>query len=627
MEPITAGFPAELTKAINQARAEEFVLEFISRCKPQRNQRLPIWDEMLENRLVTPRSYRYPSGDMTTFGVAGTPSYTRRRSLLKNPESHQIVETLKAKTAGLLLGDAGFVQALPVGREDWDGAETVSHLEEVSFTRPGNFRPMFEWFDDILTFGNGYIECGWELEYDTVLQRFAVRNSAGEVASRYGYAKRKVKDCMYLRTRDPYDIFRDPSASNFRDSLGVVIRGRVTAQQARDATLRDHRQWDKEEVEQAIKIGTRDFKAGWDENLKRNDMHMPPDDYGMMTCFEFWGTVPWKPDPEDGGEFYADGVRRRCITILNGRCVYDGPIQLLGGKIPIVEGVMNPLAGRPWGFTPLEAIRFIQDHQDTMLMLLQDAAIEAVRGGWLIQTGSNLNPQALERRRIGQSFQTTGNPETVMAPIPLNTNGYLQAAMAYDGGTNMMRQATGVSDVVQGIQTGGRRTAAEATELFRSAIGRADLMARVLETDALPILGGLVLDRWQQFIPDEGQLMRRVGEKQPFHVTFFDIDGDYDLEFVGSRQAMSRPQRALALKECIQTLISNPYIAAHVNWGALIGQYFEEGLQRRDFEKFMASEGEAVDQLRVLGLMNPGSGQPSPPRNGPPEAPGLSAAA
>ena len=69
MEPIMAGFPGILTEMINKARAEEFVREFLERSNVQKQNRIPIWDEMLENRMVTPRSYRQQSGSMTDFGT------------------------------------------------------------------------------------------------------------------------------------------------------------------------------------------------------------------------------------------------------------------------------------------------------------------------------------------------------------------------------------------------------------------------------------------------------------------------------------------------------------------------------------------------------------------------------
>lgn len=614
-EPIHNVGPEIIIRELaEKAAAEEHVLGFLAHADELRQERLPIVDEMEQNFFVSPPYSGSPLYASDLSPRFAQPQRSFRRSFVKDPESHQIGSTLTAQLVGSLMPDTDYITAEPTGREDAGGAATVSNLIASALGLPGSFRANFEHLQDSVLIGNGYLHCGWELLQDMVLRRQPFRDEFGNSGSRFDYGKATIRDNIFFRSLPFRDTFRDPSARIFGDSEGFAYRFRLTSDAAMElAEPRPNAPngfWDREEVEAAIENQSRKEEHMFQDPTRQQFYRDLPSQYGQLPGFIFYGRVPFKP-MED--EMFADAIRRRLIIIWGGRVVLNRPNPILGGPIPVIESVPNPVTSRPHGLAPLEVIRFIQDSADVLRGLIQDASIEAARGTLLVGQGAGISPEELRRRKVGDVLKIL-DPK-MLSVLPLQTNGLFQAAGELLNSKSVMRQATGADDTIQGIKSRGKQSATQFAGLLQSSLSKVSMMAQMIERDSFPALGQLILSLYQQFIPDQGMLVKRVGERRSFRVNLFDIDGKFDLTFSGSQRAISARDKNLQLKDIIQTLANNPFIASRVEWPKLIALWLEEGAKRKDFEEFIASPERAERQLQQMNLLGAGG---STPTSGPP---------
>jgi hypothetical protein len=102
----------------------------------------------------------------------------------------------------------------------------------------------------------------------------------------------------------------------------------------------------------------------------------------------------------------------------------------------------------------------------------------------------------------------------------------------------------------QGAITGqaglfNRASAAEYQGTVAGAMDRPEWMAQLLEKDSLPRLGKGMLRFYQMFLSSSEGLAKRTGE-QPEPVRIEDIHGDFDIDFIGTRNNQSLQSRLAA---------------------------------------------------------------------------------
>src|SRR3989304_1705952 len=129
----TVSAPAivRIRAAIEREGQKRFLLDFLERSAREREPHVDTWNEIWDNYLVV------PTGTTSTAQWHGTslwPAFpnTRsagvERSVLKDPETHQIVESLAAQSLALLFSSRDYIQATPVGADDPDKARLISRL-------------------------------------------------------------------------------------------------------------------------------------------------------------------------------------------------------------------------------------------------------------------------------------------------------------------------------------------------------------------------------------------------------------------------------------------------------------------------------------------------------------------
>ena len=101
-----------------------------------------LWREMWDNFLVN-----LTGGGLPSWIEMGPPADARwlhvprrrGRAHLKDPESHQIIETMAAQGMAILLGQPEYIGTVPIGYDDYDKARLVSRLIQSQLEMPNSY--------------------------------------------------------------------------------------------------------------------------------------------------------------------------------------------------------------------------------------------------------------------------------------------------------------------------------------------------------------------------------------------------------------------------------------------------------------------------------------------------------
>lgn len=566
-----------MPRSDSDARAFDFVMGFVANSKKFKSQHIDRWQEVLANYIVTPQDFA--SSSVTTPYDKGhrRQIHQSRGVVLKDAETHKAIMTYASRLVLTLLGDnrGEYVQATPSGWEDAPGkSPTVTRLMRYTFALPGIFRTMVEAIVDMLLFGTAIVEIGWKYQEREQLVR-SVTSLDGVIVDDVSRQRIVAYDDPVMTVVDNQDFFPDPGEYRIENMAGVVKKFKINALRARE--MAEAEIYDKSAVEQAIaQIGRMSDpnspSDGVDENF-REGIDLPDDrdtldDFTPMIGFEYWGEVPWEDNR---------GSSRRVITLLHGVVVRDDPYPLADPDLPFRALTINPVCGRFYGVSPAEVIRWDQSLQDAIKILLAEAIIRSVHPPMIYDVDSEIDLNKLRRFSPDVPIGVRGGTAGVgTLGYDANVfNGFTQAQALKQS----MQEASGALSVLQGQGLpNSRSSATEAGFTQQQAISRPELAAVLLERDAMPAIARSFLRRHQQFLEDDEALALRVG-KIPQPVWLGDIMGDFDIQFSGSRLAMSRQEKLQAYDRLVAFTSAIPQAGAMVPWVQLLGSIIGDVLE------------------------------------------------
>jgi hypothetical protein len=596
MDPQSTATAPAVREGNETQRQDEtrFVLDFVEQSARARNPYMPTWEEILNNYLVVP--YGADDRSFYTASVAGSATHTLRRdrrARLKDPETHQIVETITSQAIDLLLGQREYIAAIPTATGSYDRARLIGNVLMAFFEQPGIWTTHYQLFKDAFLFGTAILEIGWEsrarLQY--------VRGSKEPERVIY-------RDQPLHRPVDIWKFYPDPSGTSIqRDMIGCAKEFEITIQEARrlaePSEDGEPGVYDKDDVEAAILA----YRERCEDQRKRfpSISRQMPERFQTMKGLEYWGESPEKA---------SDGMSNRVITLLNGVRVRSRGNVYWDGNIPFKEIVVNPIAGRFWGLSPAEVIRYLQDSADNMLMVLNDAADLAVRGPLLVGAAFGGNPDQLRDRMLGDIINCT-DPKMV-GTVPVDLNALQFAALDYMRRKQSMREATGATDTPQAIGGGGQggvdKTATEASLLYQAASRRVIQMVLPIEKDAYPWIGKTTHSRMRQFIDADTIVATLGGQAQ--EIPFAEIDNDADVRFVGSRHAGSKFQKAVQNRQMAEVLGSDRGERLALLAPEVLVRWFRDGMEIPDAEAIVERMTDRALALKRLSIMSQGQGGP-----------------
>jgi len=556
-----------------------FIMNVVRAAELARDDFLPRWRESWANYLVLPNHEqdRYGRTDnplARNLGIGQSTGQRFGRAVLKDPESHQIVESLLAETMTQLFPDDGFVRARPTGGEDVELAEGANVIIEQTLGSPRHKRITYQWVKDAFITGTGVIFGDWEFEMDFEIVR-TISEVSGFTISDFTRALTVIKDNVRLDNVDLSDFYPVPGADNFDDLKGAVRRveldGRELIRQAEDADEADG--WDLPVLQDAVEAGfsgsseesPEDFKWYMNEDIDDEPMA----DFKPLIGFEYWGEAPWAGDDEDPIE---DGSRRRRVLIINGMEVRHQDWPLKRARLPFFDITINPMTGRLYGLSPLEVIRFDQDFADVLKQMLAVAVVKSVNPPHIANVHQGVNMAKLKAFRGDVPITVEGDVRTAIAQVP-----YLppiqQAQDVYQNMiTPQMQKGAGAKGVVQGDSLGSKRfSASEAQTQSRGQFARPNMIAQLIEGSSLPPLGAFIMD--QNALNVETNESLRVMYGEDFPTTLQAMQSKFDIRFLGARREHDKLSKAAAMERFLSVVAQVPEIRAQVPWKEFIKLY------------------------------------------------------
>ena len=610
-------FKEELKKLKPLDDQADFVMSVVDDSREKRRDLEPIWEETELSYLVRPFN-EDGSGTSDPLDMSLTSTFSsrgRRPIFLKDPETHQQMNSIIAKIVLKLFPDDRFVGAKGVGFEDiWKGL-TVANLLTYVHRLPTHFLAMYEWVLGASVFGTGILEAYWLYREEMRNMRSVEMDEFGEEISTSTPFVVPVYDDVRYDTVDVRDFFNDPGAIRMCDASYAVKRFKITGLDAlrkAEAGI-----FDKEAVEDAVERGGGDADESQDKPSEdptmlshRRESHA---DLKQMTGFEFYGETPFKTEKQDN--LLEPGVKRRRITVINGITVRS---RAWNRRLPFFDLRLTPRLNSFWGIAPAEIIRYDQDFADTVKSLLATAAVRLTHPPMIYNKYGDVDLPKLRRWQpdvpVGADLRQVSTP---IYTVPYDPQ-LGPAFQVYGGNKQQMREATGDTDFNQGLGLGTKRfSATESLQTAEQAAARPEMFALVVERGPLPELGKFTLELCQEYLDTAG-LRARIGDTEA-RANLADILADYDIEYVGSRQE-SRSQSLQSLRE-IASAAANPIVSQLIPWIPLLQKYFRR-LGQDDIAAMVGNQelttiNILLNQMAAGGSASFGNGNGTTPANEP----------
>ena len=599
-----------------------FVLTVVRQAEMARDDYLPRWEENWTNYLVMPRGEVRLSG-RTDDPLSRANMFPRRagHAQLKDPESHQIVESLLAETMTQLFPEDGYVKARPTGGEDYRLAQGTNRIIEHALGIPRHQRILYQWLKDAFVVGTGIAFGDWDFEEDFEIVR-TISEVAGFSVSTFARVLTTIRDDVRLDNVDATDFYPVPGADNFDDLKGAARRvelfGPELMREIEDAD-EAHGWRPDDEVQEAIDLGFEGIENTQEAvrvGLDRDESDAPMSDFDPVVGYEYWGEVPWAGTDDDPIE---NGSRRRRLLVLNGKLVREQDWPLKRGRLPFFDITINPISGRLWGLSPLEVIRFDQDFADVLKQMLAKAVVKSVNPPHVINVHQGVSPAKVAAFREDVPITVEGDVRTAFAQAPYAPP-IQQAEAIYSGIVKpQMREAAGSQGGVQGQGIGTKRfSASEAQNVFRSQFARPNMIAQFIEKVSLPPLGAFILDQYALNIEDNATLRARFGED--FEVDLAELQKKHNVRFVGGRREHDRLSKASAMERALAVIQQIPEIRAQIPWQEFLKLYMK-AIDLPELVALVGADETLSNNAQLMAVLNQFSdggrtGASNPPRGG-----------
>jgi len=526
-----------------------FVMSFVAASDTYRKQFVEKWQEVVSNFIVDGAQTHNTGGEISPYSRTKVYRSPKNRIFLRDPETHKLVMTYAAKLARTIFGNkqGEFVQAQPVGYEDVSKSQVVTRLLRYDFALPGHFRTFVEGLVDMILFGTSVVECYWKFEEQDVVVRHVTSDGVTELNST-SRAKVTTYDDVCLRNVDVLDFYPDPARYRIEEMGGCAKKFKMNGFEARRKA--DSGYYSKSGVDAAlgsaiksVEMKEQSFRFGLDQPAQAD----PIPDFKEMTGYEYWGNIPVEADVRDDetGKVITRGV----ITVLNTQRVRAKEWPLTDPRLPFFTLIINPVQGRFYGISPAEVVRFDQSFADAIKILLAEAIVRQVHPPIAYDSDADFDVAKLREWKADLPIPVRGGPASI-GTLRYDAN-IANGFSLLKGLKQEIQGGSGALGSIQGENGPDRESASVGIQRYQMALDRPELAGMVLESECLPPIAKAMLMRNQQFLEDTDDLKQRVGEiPDPFWIG--DILGEFDIRFVGSRNAMSNQEKLASLQTLAQ---------------------------------------------------------------------------
>ena len=559
----------------HRAEALKFVLSHINAWEQLRRSFYePIWDEMIENYFVIPFSQGrsrdtrdpYDQRSKRTFG---------EEFILKSPESRKAVDTYSAWMMNNAFPRGNeYIAAERVGPESALEADTMTRLIKHALTREGQRRAIQVAIQEAAYLGTSILKLSWRFEerprnfrdledYDqeTGLPIFGDQIEADA----------HIDDPQFDNI-DPMDFYPFVGKHSLNRMPGAAHRFEMTGFEA--LKLAEDGVYEKKQLDKAIAGKTAGGGGGGQRkrdkaNLKQGQVPDPTYEthpaFIELEGFEYNGEVPWKPKDADH--------RWRTITIIEGVVVRDIPWQGDIFRIPYFDITVRPMAGRLYGASIIESVRYIQSYLDFNLTQGAKVIRRMVDPPIIFNARDRfLDPSRLELWEGPIASDDPKSVSTIDYAPPINISFAQQQQLQ-----QMFQDHTGVGEGMSSSVVPNRISQFQAQQTFQAIFNRPEADLRYVEEECLPAMGrgiaGLYISEFKQAEDPDFEIDKRIGDATDA-ASIEEINSDWDIRFIGSRKQKTEQEKFQGMMGLIQ-MAGVPQIQAGIPWKPILAQLLE----------------------------------------------------
>ena len=587
------------------AEDREWMLHFLDESDKLKGEWQSDDREVIRNWMVLPNQSYSPYGRTNITGRSNL-SRIKSKPILKDPETHQVIETWRAKILLTTIGQEGFVQSKPTGREDAGSSMIMNKLMQRTFRQPGNFRELYVSVGDCLLQGATVIAPRWKYQTGKTIRRVRdVDIETGAPFWRLIEFEGPTRDDPHYMAVPLDDWFPQPGADTVEKMYFGATRFFLPEHEVeRQAEALG---WNMEAVRRALHEGAGEDRESADDTglsgLSLPNVRNIPESYKTVVGYDGWGETPY---------LKSDKQRRRRIVMLNGHVVASEPSPIaFSRRVPWCDLVVNPINGSWRGLSPGIIMRYSQDLADAVLTCLAMGVQRRVDPPVLYDGNDyNLDLDKLKAWR-GPIKASSVNAVKEIQYDPHLGDGlqFLQLMK------QIQREGTGATGSIQGLGFGTKRMTAQESRLtFGQAVDRPEMAAVFFEQEHWPSLAMHTAELLQQFVVTPDDIARRVGAIDSQMLQTFTpeiLDGHWDFEFVGSRSIESKEVQLQFLERSMQVAASVPGLAPMYPWVPALIKWMQLA-DLRDLET-MVGNPKMVEQFMLasfaMGQMG-GGGNP-----------------
>ncbi len=577
--------------------------------------------EVLQNYRVVPYGSEASYQLAHTFPYLDSTEGLMQRILLKDPESFQILTTLASSFYLQLFSDDEFVRVHGGLRDEV--AADQDGIIRWWFRQPHVVQTLWRAVLDMCLYGFAWLRLPLERrkEWKYGLTQYEVMETGGVLLDDFTRKARIVVEPT-LRNVSVFRGYPDWS-HNFGPDMVGFVEHYVTDEGTLLAEAETDPSYDPEVLETILeRNGNQTFQRSKESEAWRAMLidGFSPDDYDVaedfrpMEVLEYRGRNPFfdlrKDDPED--EFVV-------TTVINGMAVRKGvPSPYTPHDVHCIQ--VNQFNTRPFGMGYGEVIKRDQDRMDATQILQMEAESKMIRAPLLVGMGGAAVKyiDELLDAPSGQPISVTDVSQ--VKPLQWDFAPFFAAIQHRNVQKEVMRQAVGATDALQGLSQGGRQTATESMALTAHATAKIDAQIDVIENSQLPLIAQDVLQRcilaWRDYPNPNGEVSRRLGRPGKL----LNLAMDSSIQFIGSKRFRAASGIGPNLDRMIAISQMLPAFGFLIDWRKMAYDVFRATGTPDAAQRYKLSPQGAVMQagwaswLNDIGATGTGGGQPSQPR-------------
>lgn len=516
------------------------------------------WDNHIRNTGI----YRKKLNDWYRQyrGIPSRKNYDGLANVFVN-ETLEAVESIVAQIYSTIYMEPKRFRAEPTEETDESKAKLAEDLVVSSLRKMGDKVKILRTIRQLVKYGTAFVKIYRRYEKTRTTFRELIQDPMTAVqGSRIINADRVVYDDSDLEYLDLLDVAPDPGKSSIEDMDGIVLHYRTTFDElkarARNGGIVNLDKISKPQVRSLNSTNSDKFNR-----LSAIGINYQQIENGDVDRYEYWGKVPlwWVDESVDlNSDDSAQRVQGVIEVIDNGGgvvCIRCEPNPYWHQKIPILMGHFIQVDDEAYGIGVCEIAESLQQELNDKRNQTLDWTSFQIFPMLEVLRGAGINKAQLVKSKPNALVESN----VLQGVRPINIGGNLQPQMIVDNVVKQdIRNGTGATNAVQGVDIAGTQTAYEVNTLERRGGSRINVTTSDFAEKILKPFYGFIYKYHQQYTSVQA-VIKAVGEEgiKWTRVTPEDLVHEYDFYPIVSTDAESRVIIRNQLIQFIQAIAVN----------------------------------------------------------------------